>query len=365
MFTFVIMSNSFGDLFTVTIFGESHGMAMGGIIDGCIPGLVIDEDLIRKELLRRSTAGNFFSSPRKEPDNFEILSGIRNGKTTGGPISFIIPNTNQQQGDYDELDNLFRPSHADFTYFAKYGTLESAGKLNASGRIFAPVVLAGSIARQFLDTKGIKILAYVKSIGNIYDEVVSSDNITIEEIENSPVRCPHKKFSNEMLEHLKAVKKVGDTVGGIIKCHIQGCEPGLGDPVFDKLQAKLAHAMFSIHSVKGFEYGSGFDSTTMLGSKHNDPFIIKNKKLQTLTNHSGGIQGGISNGMEIYFEVAFKPISSIAQPQKSINRDAEEVEFTIEGRHDVCIVPRAVPIVEAMAALVIADSYLKNKHYAE
>jgi chorismate synthase len=359
------MSNSFGDIFRVTIFGDSHGKAVGGVIDGCLPDMEIDEEMIQKELSRRSTGNDFFSSPRKETDNFEILSGIRNGKTTGGAIAFIIPNTNQNKEDYTDLDELFRPSHADFTYFAKYGSSESAGKLQASGRIFAPVVVAGSIARQTLLTKGIHITAFVKQIGNVSMTKDYSKNFTTEDIEISPVRCPEKKVSDKMLELLKQTKENGDSLGGIISCVVKGCEPGLGDPLFDKLQAKLAHAMLSIHSVKGFEYGSGFAGASMSGSEHNDPFIIKNKKLQTLTNHSGGIQGGISNGMDIYFNVAFKPISSIGQKQKTISRIAEPVEFAIQGRHDVCIVPRAVPIVESMAALVIADSYLKNSPYAE
>ncbi len=359
------MSNTFGDLFKVTIFGESHGKVVGGVVDGCVPGLVIEEDMIRRELQRRSTAQNFFSSPRNESDEFEFLSGIKNGKTNGLPISFIIPNINHNQTDYDALDNLFRPSHADFTYFAKYGSQESAGKLNASGRIFAPVVIAGCIAKQFLATKGISILAFVNKIDNVYDKDSFEDDCTFEDIEASPVRCPHKKYSDEMLERLKEIQDAQDTAGGVIKCLIKGCEPGLGDPIFDKLSARLANAMFAIHSVRGFAIGTGHVSAELTGRESNERFIIKNNKLETTTNDSGGIQGGISNGMEICFEVTFKAISSIAFPQKTINRQAEEVEFAIEGRHDVCIVPRAVPIVEAMAALVIADSYLKNLPYVE
>lgn len=359
------MSNSFGDLFKVTIFGESHGKVVGGVVDGCVPGLVIDEELIRKELLRRSTAKNFFSSPREESDQFQILSGVKNGKTNGLPISFIIPNNNQKQEDYNELDKLFRPGHADFTYYAKYGTEESAGKLNASGRIFAPVVIAGSIAKQFLATKGIKILAFVKRIDNVYDEDCFENDVTYDAVEASPVRCPHKKYSNEMLVRLTEIMKDQDTAGGVVKCLIKGCEPGLGDPIFDKLSARLAYAMMSIHSARGFSFGFGFSNAEMTGRESNDEFIIKNKRIRTSSNSSGGIQGGISNGMEIYFDVAFKSISSIPYPQMTVNRQAEEVEFTIKGRHDVCIVPRAVPIVEAMAALVIADSYLKNLPYAE
>ncbi|MEI6851652.1 MAG: chorismate synthase [Bacteroidota bacterium] len=359
------MSNSFGDLFKVTIFGESHGKVMGGVVDGCVPGLTIDEQLIHQELLKRSTSRNFFSSPRIEADDFEILSGICNGKTTGGPISFIILNANHKKKDYDELDKLFRPSHADFTYFAKYGSEESAGKLNASGRIFAPVVLAGSLAKQFIQSKGISVMAYVKQIGNVALEPGKKINLNTDTIEASKVRCPDSSTSEKMLALLTEAKEKGDSLGGIISCVVKGCEPGLGDPLFDKLSARLAHAMLSVHSVKGFEYGSGFAGAGMWGSEHNDPFIIKNKRLQTLTNHSGGIQGGISNGMDICFNVAFKPISSIAQKQKTISREAAEVEFAIKGRHDVCIVPRAVPIIESMTALVLADSYLKNLPYAE
>jgi chorismate synthase len=359
------MGNSFGDIFKVTVFGDSHGKEIGGVIDGCLPGIEIDEQLIQKELSRRSTGKDFFSSPRNETDKFEILSGVRNGRSTGGALAFIIPNTNQNKKDYTDLDEMFRPSHADFTYFAKYGSTESAGKLQASGRIFAPVVVAGSIARQMLLKKKISITAYVKRIGNVAMDNNFNKIIPLKAIDESPVRCPDKKVSEKMLVLLKQAKQNGDSLGGIISCIVKGCEPGLGDPLFDKLQAKLAHAMLSIHSVKGFEYGSGFSGAAMWGSEHNDPFIIKNKKLQTLTNHSGGIQGGISNGMDIFFNVAFKPISSIAQKQKTISREAEPVEFAIKGRHDVCIVPRAVPIVEAMAALVIADAYLKNLPYAE
>jgi chorismate synthase len=359
------MSNSFGDLFIVTIFGDSHGKAIGGVVDGCLPGLTIDEKLIQKELLRRSSAKHFFESPRKEPDNFEILSGIKNGKTTGGPISFIIPNKNQKQEDYENLDNLFRPSHADFTYFTKYGTTESASKLNASGRIFAPVVVAGSIAKQFLATKGISIYAFVKQVGNITINQFSDYDYSLESIEESPVRCPEKHASIKMVELLKQLKEQGNTAGGIIGCAVKGCEPGLGDPVFDKLQAKLAQAMFSIHSVKGFWYGHGDVASELPGIDYNDEFIYRNGKVETVTNSSGGIQGGITNGMDIFFGVAFKPISSLAMLQHTINRNYEPVEFTIKGRHDVCHVPRCVPIVEAMTALVIADSYLKNIRYAK
>ena len=358
------MSNTFGDVFKITVFGDSHGKAIGGIVDGCMAGLAIDESLLTKELARRSAGNDFFSSPRKEMDAFEILSGIMDGKTTGGAIAFTIPNNNVKGDDYLNLDSLFRPSHADFTYFAKYGTTVSAGKLQASARIFAAVVLGGAIAKQMLQQFGISIYGFVNQIGTVsFDK--SYKEIKPETIEQSIVRCPDIATSEKMLAELKVVKANHDSDGGRICCVISGCEPGLGDPIFEKLQARLAHAMFSINAVKGFEYGSGFRAAGMTGSQHNDEFIIKKKKLSTLTNHSGGIQGGITNGEEIYFNVAFKPAPSIGQKQKTIDREANQVEFTASGRHDVCFVPRAVPIVEAMAALVMADTYLKNMRNAE
>ncbi len=358
------MSNTFGDIFKITVFGDSHGKAIGCIVDGCIAGLEIDESFIQKELARRSAGNDFFSSARKEPDKFEILSGILDGKTTGGAIAFTIPNTNIKSEDYLNLDTLFRPSHADFTYFAKYGTTVSAGKLQASARIFAAVVLAGAIAKQMLQKFGISVYAFVDQIGPV-SLGKSYKQIDAAAIELSPVRCPDKETSDKMLLELKNIKKNNDSVGGKICGVISGCEPGLGDPIFQKLQAKLAHAMFSINAVKGFEYGSGFNAAGMVGSQHNDIFAIKKNKLTTLTNNSGGIQGGITNGEDIYFNVAFKPAPSIAQVQKTVDRQAKPIEFIAKGRHDVCFVPRAVPIVEAMAALVVADAYLKHLSYAE
>ncbi len=358
------MSNTIGQLFRLNIFGDSHGPAMGGIIDGCPSNLKIDVKLIADDLHRRQVGKDFFSSARHEPDHFEILSGVRNGLTTGGPIGFIIHNENKKSEDYKNLDHIFRPSHADFTYFAKYGTTESAGKLQASGRIFAPVVFAGAIAKQLLDQYGVFIFAFVKQIGTVSLDIPYT-RIDSNAIEQSPVRCPDKAVSEKMIQLLKEIKKSGDSTGGIITGVIRGCPPGLGDPVFGKLQARLAQAMFSINAVKGFEYGSGFSCAGMKGSTHNDTFVIKNKRLRTATNNSGGIQGGISNGEDIYFNTAFKPVPGIQQPQKSIDRNANPIEFTTGGRHDVCFVPRAVPIVEAMSALVLADSYLMFRPYAE
>ncbi|MEI6123170.1 MAG: chorismate synthase [Bacteroidota bacterium] len=358
------MSNTFGDIFKITVFGESHGKALGGIIDGCIAGIEIDALLIKKELARRSAGHDFFSSSRNESDVFEILSGMLDGKTTGGAIAFTIANTNAKSKDYLNLDAIFRPSHADFTYFAKYGTTVSAGKLQASARIFASVVFAGAIAKQLLSTVGISMYAFVNQIGNIALDK-SYKQIDAKEIEQSPVRCPDAAITQKMLDELKRVAKNNDSVGGKICCVISGCQPGLGDPIFEKLQAKLAHAMLSINAVKGFEYGSGFDAARMTGSQHNDLFVIKNKKLRTITNNSGGIQGGISNGEDIYFNVACKPTPTIGMKQKTVDREANPVEYVADGRHDTCFVSRAVPIVEAMAALVIADTYLKQLPYAE
>lgn len=358
------MGNIFGELFRLSIFGDSHGKTMGGIIDGCIPNLKIDEKKIAIELQRRKSGKDFFSSTRKEDDHYEILSGVRNGKTTGGPIGFIIPNSDQKSEDYNLLDNIFRPSHADFTYFAKYGTTESAGKLQASARIFTPVVLSGAIAKQMLAKSGISIYAFVKQIGTVSLNKTYTE-IDKKAIEQSPVRCPDKVTSEKMVKLLEKVKKAGDSTGGVVTCVISGCPPGFGDPVFDKLQAKLAQAMFSINAVKGFEYGSGFSSAAMTGSSHNDIFVIKQNRLRTATNNSGGIQGGISNGEDIYFDVAFKPAPGINQNQKTVDRNANAIEFTTAGRHDICFVPRAVPVVEAMSALVMADSYLKYLAYAE
>jgi len=362
--TFVFMSNTFGELFRLSIFGDSHGKAMGGIIDGCLPGLVIDENKILADLHRRKSGTTSFASARKEPDTFTLLSGISQGKTSGGPIGFVIPNTDNRPADYQNLDNIFRPSHADFTYYAKYGSTESAGKLHASGRIFAPVVLAGAIAKQMLALYGISVYAFVKQIGNI-STPFSYKEIDPETIEQSPVRCPDKKATKEMLLLLDKLKKLGDSTGGIISGVVMGCPPGIGDPVFGKLQAKLAQAMFSINAVKGFEYGSGFSAAGMKGSEHNDLFVVKQNRLHTATNNSGGIQGGISNGEDIYFSVAFKPVPGIKMKQKTVNRQAETVEFSTEGRHDICFVPRAVPVVEALTALVVADSFLKQQVYAE
>ncbi|MCK9612973.1 MAG: chorismate synthase [Bacteroidales bacterium] len=357
------MSNSFGELFRISLFGDSHGKAIGGIIDGCFPGMQIDLAAIQKELTKRS-AHDFFSTSRKEPDTFEILSGIRNGKTTGGPIGFIIPNKDVKSSHYDELDKLFRPSHADFTYYAKYGSEESAGKLHASGRFFASVIVAGGVARQMLSKANITIKAYVNQIGTVKVGKTYQE-LDLSLTDQSHVKCPDAEASEKMLRLLKQLKSKGDTTGGVVCCIVNACPPGIGDPVFGKLQSKLAQAMLSIPAVKGFEYGSGFGAASMTGSQHNDIFVIRKNKLRTLTNNSGGIQGGISNGEDIFFHVAFKPVSSIAKEQPGIDRNANNVTFTGKGRHDICLVPRAVSLVEALASITIADSFLKYRAYVE
>ena len=347
--------NSFGNIFKLSSFGESHGKALGGVIDGCPAGVKIDLDFIDKELNRRRPGQSEIVTQRKEDDSVEFLSGIFEGKTTGTPIGFIIVNKDQKSKDYSHIQNSYSPSHADFVYDKKYGFRDYRGGGRSSARETVVRVVAGSIAKMLL--KDVKINAFVSSVGEIiYDyenTVINYDNI-----ENSIVRCPDNKKSDEMIELIKSVKKNGDTVGGVISCIISGVPVGLGEPVFDKLHAELGKAMLSINAVKGFEFGSGFKGSKMRGSDHNDSF---NADGTTKTNRSGGIQGGISNGMDIYFNIAFKPVSTIMRDQDSIDSDGNEVKVTGKGRHDPCVVPRAVPIVEAMSALVLADYLLLNR----
>ncbi|MEI6765108.1 MAG: chorismate synthase [Bacteroidota bacterium] len=352
-------SHSFGGNFRLSIFGESHGVAIGGVIEGCPPGLAVDEQWIQKQMDRRRPANTFFASQRHETDIVEWLSGIENGISNGFPIAFIIRNSDQRTADYKALKNSFRPSHADFTYYMKYGLAPPAGTGMASARLMAPVVAGGGIARIFLQSKKINIVAYVDEIGGIKmkKNMSSVNELSIDE---SLVRCPDKSTSVKMEGLLRQLQKRGDTTGGTICCTISGCPAGIGDPIFEKLQARLAHAIMSIPSVKGFEYGSGFAGTAMTGSEHNDIFIKKDGVIATKTNHSGGIQGGISNGMDITFRVAFKPVSAIHTKQQTLDVNLKKTEIAIKGRHDICVVPRAVPIVEAMAALVVTDSFLRN-----
>ena len=347
--------NSFGNIFKLSTFGESHGKALGGVIDGCPAGVELDFVTINKELNRRRPGQSEIVTQRKEDDSVEFLSGIFEGKTTGTPIGFIIVNKDQKSKDYSHIQNSYRPSHADFVYDKKYGFRDYRGGGRSSARETVVRVVAGSIAKMLL--KDVKIYAFVSSVGEItYD--YQNSKIDFDKIEDSIVRCPDEKKSDEMINLIKSIKKNGDTVGGVISCIISGVPVGLGEPVFNKLHAELGKAMLSINAVKGFEFGSGFKGSSMKGSEHNDSF---NADGTTKTNRSGGIQGGISNGMDIYFNVAFKPVSTIMRDQDSIDSDGNEVKVKGKGRHDPCVVPRAVPIVEAMSALVLADYHLLNR----
>ncbi|MGF1555188.1 chorismate synthase [Paucihalobacter sp.] len=347
--------NSYGKLYTLTTFGESHGTSIGGIIDGCPSGIVIDLEKIQYELNRRKPGQSEIVTQRKEPDEVEFLSGIFEGVTTGTPIAFQITNTNQKSKDYSHIKDVYRPSHADYTYDQKYGVRDYRGGGRSSARETASRVVAGAIAKQLL--KDIKITAYTSSVGDI-ELLKPYQDLNFEEIENNDVRCPDAELAQQMKDKIKAIRKEGDTIGGTVSCVIQNVPVGLGEPVFDKLHAELGKAMLSINAVKGFEYGSGFHGTKMKGSEHNDLF---NNDGSTKTNNSGGIQGGISNGMDIYFKVAFKPVATVIQKQDALDANGNIVEMQGKGRHDPCVVPRAVPIVEAMAALVIADYTLLRR----
>lgn len=341
--------NSFGQLFRLTTFGESHGVALGGVIDGCPAGVELDLQKIQDELDRRKPGQSAIVTQRKEPDTVEIFSGVFEGKTTGTPIGFAIRNTNQKSKDYSHIKDSYRPSHADYVYDQKYGFRDYRGGGRSSARETASRVVAGAIAKQLL--KDIRITAYVSQVGELKLEK-SYDQLDFSVIESNPVRCADMEMASQMEEYIKSIKKEGDTIGGVVTCVIQNVPIGLGEPVFDKLHAKLGEAMLSINAVKGFEYGSGFDGVAMKGSQHNDAY---NTDGTTKTNRSGGIQGGISNGMDIYFNVAFKPVATVLQAYDTINKEGEKVTTQGKGRHDPCVVPRAVPIVEAMAALVLAD----------
>lgn len=354
--------NTTGKLFCLTTFGESHGDAIGGVIDGCPPGLKINMDFIQNELERRKPGQSFFTTERKETDKVEFLSGIFNGKTTGTPIGFIIKNINKKTEDYEFLKDVYRPSHADYTYEEKYGIRDYRGGGRASARETAARVVGGAVAKTFLRNDGIKIFAYVSKIGNIELEK-DYKVLDFEQIKKSLVRCPDKETSEKMIDLIKNIKDESDSIGGIISCIVQGVPVGLGEPVFDKLQADLAKAIMSINAAKGFEYGTGFKSSGLKGSEHNDSFIIEDGEIITKTNNSGGIQGGISNGQDIYFNVAFKPVPTIKKQQQTIDKNGKNIVFSGKGRHDTCIVPRAVPVVEAMTAIVLADHFLRFKSY--
>ena len=347
--------NTFGKIFKLTTFGESHGEAIGGIIDGCPAGITIDFDAVTKDMQRRKPGQSAIVTQRKEEDEVQFLSGIFEGKTTGTPIGFIIPNTNQKSNDYSHIKDTYRPSHADYVYEKKYGIRDYRGGGRSSARETASRVVGGAIAKQLIPE--MKINAFVSSVGDIFIDKPYQD-LDFSKIESNDVRCPDETTAKKMEDLIKTIKKQGDTIGGTITCVIQNIPIGLGEPVFDKLHADIGKAMLSINAVKGFEYGSGFCGAKMKGSEHNDLF---NEDGTTKTNLSGGIQGGISNGMDIYFRVAFKPVATLLQKQEVLTSNGTIEEQQGKGRHDPCVLPRAVPIVEAMTALVLADNFLLNK----
>lgn len=347
--------NTFGRLFTLTSFGESHGKAIGGVIDGCPAGISLNLDEIQSELDRRRPGQSKIVTQRKEPDSVEFYSGVFEGKTTGTPIGFAIHNTNQKSKDYSHIKDSYRPSHADYVYDKKYGIRDYRGGGRSSARETAARVVAGAVAKQFL--KDIQIQAFVSGVGTLQLESPHLIN-DFSTIESNPVRCPDPEMASQMEAYIKQIRKEGDTVGGVVTCVVKNVPVGLGEPVFDKLHADLGKAMLSVNAVKGFEYGSGFKGASWKGSQHNDLF---NEDGTTKTNYSGGIQGGITNGMDIYFNVAFKPVATIMQTQETIDASGNTVVMEGKGRHDPCVVPRAVPIVEAMTALVLADHALLSR----
>ncbi len=352
--------NSFGNIFRLTTFGESHGAAVGGVIDGMPSGIDIDEDYIQSELNRRRPGQSSITTPRDEKDKVKLLSGVFRGKSTGTPIGFIVENTNQHSQDYDNIADVFRPSHADYTYFSKYGIRDHRGGGRSSARETISRVVGGALAKLILQKDGISVVAYTSQVGEVSLSKPYTE-LDLSKTEENIVRCPDAETAQRMIDLITKVKAEKDSVGGVVTCVIKGAPVGLGEPCFDKLQALLAHAMLSIGAVKGFEYGSGFAGSTLRGSQHNDVFYMDGDRVRTRTNNSGGIQGGISNGEDIYFRVAFKPTATILMEQPTVNSLKEEVMTTVKGRHDPCVVPRAVPIVEAMAAMVMTDALLLEK----
>ncbi len=352
--------NSFGTLFRVSTFGESHGAALGGVIDGCKPGIEMPYEAIAAQLARRRPGQSAISTQRNEGDYPEWLSGIFEGKTTGAPVAFIIRNTNQQSGDYEALKNVYRPSHADFTYEQKYGIRDYRGSGRASARETVARVVAGTLAEEILKRDGIAICAWVSAVAQ-HELPFTNQHYSRNEVDVNLVRCPDETLAAKMIAEIEQARSEGDSLGGIITCRIDGIPAGLGEPVFDKLHAELGKAMLSINAVKGFSIGSGFESARMKGSEHNDAFVLNEGKPGTSTNHSGGIQGGISNGEPIWFRVAFKPVASIARVQETVTQTGEKTELSVKGRHDPCVVPRAVPIVESMAALVLLDHLMRQQ----
>ena len=354
------MRNIFGNVFTLSTFGESHGEAIGGVVDGMPAGVDIDLDFIQQELNRRRPGQSKITTSRQESDSVEILSGVFEGKSTGCPIGFIVRNSNQRSEDYENMRDVFRPSHADFTYYNKYGLRDHRGGGRSSARETISRCVGGALAKLALRKLGIRITAYTSQVGDI---VIDRDysHYDFDEIERNIVRCPDAEKAGRMVALIDQVKQEGDTIGGVISCVVHGCPIGLGEPAFDKLHAALGAAMLSINAVKGFEYGEGFDGVSARGSEQNDIFVSKDGTIHTLTNHSGGIQGGISNGNDIFFRVAFKPVATLLRPQPTVNAQGQETTLAVKGRHDPCVLPRAVPVVEAMAAMTILDFYLLHK----
>lgn len=352
--------NSFGDIFRITSFGESHGVAMGVVIDGCPAGLTISAEDIQRDLDRRRPGQSKITTQRKESDMVEVLSGVFEGKIMGTPIALLIKNEDAKSKDYSHLKDTYRPSHADYTYQAKYGARDYRGGGRSSARETVARVAAGAVARKLLAAHGMVITAFVSAVGTI-QLGAAYQQLDFGKIDDNLVRCPDEQTANTMIAAIETAKKAGDTLGGVVTCVVTGTPAGLGEPVFDRLEADLAKAMLSINATKGFEIGSGFQGATMKGSEHNDLFEMTDGKVNTSTNYSGGVQGGISNGADIYFKVAFKPVATIMQNQQSVNTEGEAVVVAGKGRHDPCVVPRAVPIVEAMCALVLADALLKQR----
>ncbi len=352
--------NTIGKLFTFTSFGESHGRGVGGIVDGCPAGIELDEAFIQHELNRRRPGQSSISTPRSEEDKVEFLSGIFEGKTTGTPIAFIIWNKNQESSDYNHLKDVYRPSHADYTYQQKYGIRDHRGGGRSSARATAGWVAAGAIAKLVLKQQGVDITAYTSQVGQIA-VTKSYQNLDLSLIESNIVRCPEPETAEKMITYIDELRKDGNSIGGIVSCVIKGVPVGWGEPVFDKLQARLAASMLSINATHGFDYGRGFGGVHLTGAEMNDAFTKEGEKVTTTTNNSGGIQGGISNGQDIYFRVLFKPVATISIKQNTLDKDLNAVELKAQGRHDPCVLPRAVPIVEAMAALTLIDLSLMNK----
>ena len=354
------MRNIFGNIFVLATFGESHGAGIGGVIDGMPAGIGVDLDFIQHELDRRKPGQSSLTTSRKEGDEVEILSGVFEGKTTGAPIGFLVRNTNQHSSDYENIRNVFRPSHADYTYQMKYGVRDHRGGGRSSARETVSRCVGGAFAKLALRKLGIEVIAYTSQVGNIaLDSDYTQYDLSL--VESNSVRCPDIKKAEEMEKLILDVKADGDTIGGVITCVVKGCPAGLGEPAFGKLHAQLGAAMLSINAVKGFEYGAGFAGVGQRGSEQNDIFYNNCGKIDVLTNHSGGIQGGISNGQDIYFRVLFKPVATQLREQPTVDKDGNETVLEVKGRHDPCVLPRAVPVVEAMAAMTVLDNYLLNK----